>query len=173
MKTLGLAPRPWKKGPDVVKLFADLSKRIHGMGYIPFFIGMDRQEDAPLIQQIAKVSGGHVPDLKGLRSPMDIASRIQRMEAVVAMRLHAGVLAATVGIPSLMIAYDPKVSAFAKLLGAAEAVPLEGLTAERLAEQVQAFLKNRDRHAEAVVRRKDELVKLAAQNVELLKSAVR
>jgi hypothetical protein len=47
----------------------------------------------------------------------DLISDLARCRAVVAMRLHAGLLAAALGIPSVGIAYDPKVSELHRALG--------------------------------------------------------
>jgi polysaccharide pyruvyl transferase WcaK-like protein len=91
---------------------------------------------------------------------------------VIAMRLHAGILAATVGIPPLMVSYDPKVTAFAKLLDVGSAMSMEGLTAARLFEAHQESLRNRERNVKILERKREELVRLAEGNLELLRETL-
>ena len=133
MKTVAVAPRPVKdKGRDVAGLFGELCKLLYQAGTMPTLITMDRHEDVPLVDAISKAQGGRVPDLRKIQTPMEIQQRVARMDGMLAMRLHAGILATTVGVPPLMVSYDPKVTAFARGLDLGYALPLEGLTAPRL-----------------------------------------
>ena len=99
---------------------------------------------------------------------MQIQARIARMDTVVAMRLHAGILATTVNIPPLMISYDPKVASYSRLLDIGSAVNLDGLTPQRLFETYTAFQKDRERNVKLVERKREEFAKLAGRNIELL-----
>ena len=89
------------------------------------------------------------------------------------MRLHAGVLAATVGVPPYMVDYDPKVAAFAKLLDIGNAPSLEGLTPQRLLDNFLAFQKDRERHQKVLQSKRAEMAKMASINVEAILEAVR
>ena len=165
-KSIGIAPKLIGRGlKESVALFGEFTRLVFQSNYMPIMIAMDRNEDTPLIQAINESQGGRIPDLRKVHRPQDIQARIQRMDAVVAVRLHAAILAASVGTPSLMISYDPKVSAFAKLIEA-PCVPAEGLTSSRLLENFQLFMKNRERYVAATERQRAELVKLAEVNVE-------
>ncbi len=173
MKTVAVAPRPVKeKGRDIAGLFGELCKLLYQAGTMPTLLPMDRAEDIPLIDAISKAQGGRVPDLRKLTTPMEVQQRLARMDAVLAMRLHAGILAATVGIPPLMVSYDPKVTAFAKGLDLGAALPLEGLTAPRLLNAFLEFMKHRDRNAKILERKREEQAKLAEVSVELVKTIV-
>ena len=129
---------------------------------------MDQTEDGPLIQEIAKTQGGKVPDMKNMTSPKQIQQRLSRMEGVIAMRLHAGILAATVGVPPFMISYDPKVNAFANSIGAPSPLPIQGISAERIFEGFQSYIKDRERVSNSLLRRREELAKEARINIEVL-----
>ncbi len=173
-KSVGISVRPWGKDRNktVIQVFGELAKMLTRGGYIPTFIEMDVNEDGPLILEIAKSQGGKVPDMRGLTSPKQIQQRLSRMEGVIAMRLHAGILAATVGVPSYMVAYDPKVSAFANAIGSPTPPTMQGLTAQRLMDGFVAFIKDRDRTSHALVRRRDELAAEAMQNIDALEAAL-
>jgi polysaccharide pyruvyl transferase CsaB len=172
MRTVGIAPRPLGKGIDVVGIISDFCRLLFQSGAMPVLIGMDKQEDIPLIQAIEDRAGGKIPDLRKVEGPQEVQSRISRMDSVVAMRLHAGILAATVKIPALMLAYDPKVTAFARQLEIAHPVPLEKLTGARLFEQFEAFQKDRERNVQILERKQAELAKQAAGNVEMIAAAL-
>lgn len=172
MRTVGIAPRPLKKGVDVVGITSDFCRMVFQSGAMPVLIGMDTNEDLPLIQQIEDRAGGKIPDLRKLEGPQEVQRRIARMDSVVAMRLHAGILATTVNVPSLMLAYDPKVTAFARQLDIGNAVSLDRLTGARLFELFTAFQKDRERHVKLLETRQVELAKAAAMNVESIAAAL-
>ena len=172
MKAVGVSVRPYGKGKDVVNLFSDLCKRLFAANYMPVLIEMDRNEDGPLILEISKSSGGKIPDLRKLQTPMQLQQRLCRMDAVIAMRLHAGVLAASVGIPPFMVSYDPKVTAFAKLLDLAAAPPMEGLTGQRLFDLFMDFQKSRERHEKLMQKKLEELRAQAEGNVLALRDSM-
>lgn len=174
-KTVGISIRPFGKDKNktVIGIFAELAQLLTRNGYIPTFIEMDKEEDGPLILETAKTLGGKVPDLRNLTSPVQIQQRVSRMEAVIAMRLHAGILAATVGVPPYMVAYDPKVTAFANAIGAPTPPTMQGLTAQRLFDGFTSSLKNRDQASANLLKRRDELAKQAALNIDVLESTLR
>jgi polysaccharide pyruvyl transferase CsaB len=173
MRTVGLAPRPFGKGKDIVVLFSELSRLLFNAKVMPVLIEMDKNEDGPLILEISKHQGGKVPDLRKLATPAQLQTRLSRMDSVIAMRLHAGILATTVGVPSMMVSYDPKINALSKLLDIGPVTAVEGLTPQRLFEGFMTFLKERDRNIKTLERRKEELAKLAYGNVELLVETLR
>jgi polysaccharide pyruvyl transferase CsaB len=168
MRSVGVAPRPLDKKADIAGLFGEFCKLMYQSGTVPVLLEMDRDEDGPLIEEIHKRSGGRMPQIRKLQTPMQVQQRVRRMDAIVAMRLHAGILAATVGVPPLMVSYDPKVAAFAKLLETAPAIPVENLTPQRLFDSFTTFMRDRDRHAKIVENKRAEMAANAAVNIELV-----
>ena len=173
MRSVAIAPRPVKmKGLDVAALFGEFCKLLYNSGTMPTLLPMDRGEDIALIDAINKAQGGKVPDLRKVTTPMEVQGRLARMDCVLAMRLHAGILAATVGVPPLMVSYDPKVSAFAKNLDLGPALPLEGLTPQRMLNAFLEFQKARERNVKILERKREEQRKLAEISVELVRTIV-
>lgn len=168
MKAVGISVRPHGKKDEVKELFGEFARLLFNAQIMPVFIEMDKQHDNQLILDISKSQGGKIPDMRNLQTPMQVQQRMSRLDAVVAMRLHAGILAATVGIPPFMVSYDPKVTAFAKLLDLQAAPSVVGLTPQRLFESFMQFLKDRERNAKLMERKHAELVKLAQSNLEIL-----
>lgn len=170
MKSVGIAPRPLgKKGTaEVVALLGEFCRLLYGAQTMPVLIEMDRAQDGPLIEAISKSQGGRIPDIRKLQTPMQVQQRIARLDGVIAMRLHAGILATTVGVPPLMVNYDPKVAAFARLLEVGAPLALQGLTPTRMLDAYTAFAKDRERNAKIVERKREEMRRLAEGNVELV-----
>lgn len=172
MKTVGIAPRPIK-GVDVAGIVAELCARVHREGYMPVLIPMDRNEDVPLIQKISDRQGGKIPDLRKVVSPFEVLNRLDRMDLCVAFRLHAGILATAAGVPPLMVSYDPKVSAFARVLGLGNAIESEGLTGARLSDAFVAFARDRERNTRLIEKKREELCKLAQVNVQIVRDGLK
>ena len=143
MPAVGLAPRPFGKGNDVVQLFAAIIRKLYENKLMPVLVELDHKHDGPLIAAIDQACGGKVPSIKNLNTPMVLQERLARMEGMIAMRLHAGILAATVGVAPTMVSYDPKVNAFAQLLNLPRAIDVNKASPDAI---VQGFLTmNRDR----------------------------
>ena len=170
---VALTPRPCGKNTkDLVACFGEFARMLSQNNFLPIFIPMDRNEDIPFIQAISDAQGGKIPDLRKVTTPSQLQARVARMETVVAMRLHAGILASTVGVPPLMVSYDPKVAAFAKLLDLGNAIPVEGLTPQRLFENFQDFAKNREKHTQNVERRRQDMIRQAMVSVQVVVEGV-
>lgn len=168
MKSIALAPRPHGKGDHVVQLFGEICRTLYQARIMPVLVPLDKNEDIPLIQEISKSQGGKIPDLKGLESPLAFQSNIMRMEGLIAMRLHAGILASMVGVPPFMLSYDPKVAAFSRLLGTTPAVKMEGLTAQRCVDLFMEHQANAETQKKVIATKTEELRAKALDNVSIL-----
>lgn len=173
MRTVGISARPHGKKGEVPAFFGELCRLLFQGGYVPVLIEMDRAEDGPLIQEISAKQGGKIPDIRKLTSPVQVQERLARMEAVIAMRLHAGILAATVGVPPMMISYDPKVDAFARQLGVGNAIPFQGANPQKVYEAFTRFMKDRAKHLATVEKKRDEMAKSALDNIGVLQEILR
>ncbi len=168
MKTIGISPRPHgKMTKDLIKAFSELSRMLYTNNYVPVLIELDRNEDGPMILEISKTQGGKIPDIRKLETPMQLQRRMARMHCVISMRLHGSILASTVGVPPMMLSYDPKVNAFAKQLSLGTAIPVEGLTGQRIYDNFLSFQKEHDRHVRTMERTVAELRKQAEVNIEV------
>jgi polysaccharide pyruvyl transferase CsaB len=168
MKSVGLSARPTSDSKHVIKVFNQLLKLLFDNRYVPAMIEMDREIDRPFLDKLGKEFGGKVPEIRGLTSPVQLQQRLMRMDAVIGMRLHAGILATSVGVPAYMVSYDPKVTAFANSMGYPTPLNIQGATADRIFDGFQSFIKDRDRLVANVERKRDELTKQAQQNIDVL-----
>ncbi len=169
MRGVALIPRPHGKGDGVAQLFGEIAQQLMKQGRMPVLIEMDRHADRPLILQIEKLMGGKIPTIRDLVTPMAMMSKLCRLEGMISMRLHGGILSAAIGVPPTMLSYDPKVTALSKLLGLPSALPMDGLTASRA---VDSYLELQKKKATYGPRMEGELVQLrdlAAKNIEVLR----
>ena len=91
---------------------------------------------------------------------------IHSCEMMVGMRLHALILAAACGVPSVALAYDPKVAAFMASCGQADAVyDLSRPDPNALTTLISRFWSERSTRAEALQAVLPSLRTLAARNI--------
>jgi polysaccharide pyruvyl transferase WcaK-like protein len=90
------------------------------------------------------------------------------MEAVISVRLHGGIIASTVGVPSLLLSYDPKVASFAKQANLPAPLSMNNLTAQRVFDSFQAIMKDREKAVSSIQNRKVALREKAFENINLL-----
>jgi polysaccharide pyruvyl transferase WcaK-like protein len=172
MRSIGLAPRPFGKGKETVALFSDLCGLLFRAQMVPVLVEMDRFEDGALIDEIEKKSGGRISHIQKIDVPSTAQTRLGRMDGLISMRLHAALLAATVGVAPLIVSYDPKTTAFAKLLGLPPPPSIEGLTAQRLFETFLDHQKSADRNRQIILRSVQDLTTLARGNLDLTRKAL-
>lgn len=172
MKSIGIAPRPYGKGKETIALFADLCGLVFRSQMVPVLIEMDRFDDGAMIDEIEKKAGGRISHIRKLDVASTAQTRLARMDGVIAMRLHAAILAATVGVPPFVVSYDPKTAAFAKLLGLPPPPSIENITAQRLFEMFLVHQKAAERNRQIIARSVQELTELAQGNIELTRKAL-
>ena len=75
------------------------------------------------------------------------------MKALVSIRLHGLIFAASQGVPLVGISYDPKVAAFLDYIGQENCLPLSELSAGRLEDMISSALSSDREALRAGVRR--------------------
>ena len=91
-----------------------------------------------------------------------------RSELVIGMRLHALILAAACGVPSVALSYDPKIDAFMRESGQEDAIfDIKDHSADSLAGLVGRVWAQRQQRASRLKTRLPQLRKAAALNAEI------
>ena len=80
------------------------------------FVPMQASSDAPIGEWLRR-EGDETIDTSALH-PREIMARCGDCDAMIAMRLHALIFAASQGVPCVAVNYDPKVEALAQIIGA-------------------------------------------------------
>lgn len=140
------------------------------LGLKPAFLLMHRVDDAREAERINRllVASGHEPvPALNTPGPRDALALIGRGSFLVAMRLHALILAAMAGVPSAGVELDPKVSSFVKAAGFIP-VPHPAEAHERaLHEALDELCRRSEEMRKALPPKLDEFRKLARKNVDI------
>jgi polysaccharide pyruvyl transferase CsaB len=159
---LAIALRDWpglrEFLPHLVSL---LQRRDEALLVLPF----QYDRDLPLALELSRVLPGRVHLPQSSLSPADCLSLIKGARAVIGMRLHAVIFAASQGTPAVALSYDPKVAAFCQRSGH-PVLPLGEATGERLHQSLEECLRNQtDDHLQA---RLENLRRAAEHNFSIL-----
>lgn len=150
-----VAMRHWALGVDAgwhTEVAAALDALVESRYAVPVFLPFQSEEDgapgdvtiAQHIRALMRHGAGAVmapPDL----SPEDAQSLIAGADLMLAMRMHAVILAANAALPTVALAYDPKVVTAMKQVGqGARAIDLRHATAAAIFDQLAAAVDHRE-----------------------------
>ena len=173
---VGVSLRPWEVGVASyfweTELAAGLDVFLETSGarllFVPFQRGSRAQEnDAAVAERVR--SRLRRPEraavLSGDLDPAEIGAVLGRCDLVVGMRLHSVILAALAGVPSVALAYDPKVDQAMLRLGAERFVlHLPDLEARTVAKRMDEALAEGEADRKERRRRVAHLAALARDN---------
>lgn len=95
----------------------------------------------------------------------DVMDRLSRADLQIGMRLHATIMAASMGIPCVAVAYLPKVTGFMAEVGQeAFCAEVDAATGAWMIDRAEAALANRDRLGDALAEQTDRLAAAYARN---------
>ena len=136
-KYLCFALRQWKGFDEKASVFAKAARYSYETyGLTPVFTAVEKHLDPVAHRQAA--ANLDIPHyfLDNAGGAGTIIGALARMDAVVSMRLHALIFAASQGVPLVGVVYDPKVSSFLKYMGQELFVDLDSVTAENLCAMI-------------------------------------
>jgi len=107
-------------------------------GLRPVFLSLNFKKDGVPSALAAQSAGSDAIVIDEAMSSGATVGLISRMNAVVSMRLHALIFAASQSVPVAGISYDPKVHAFLDYIGQDNCEGFESVTEERLREMIDA-----------------------------------
>lgn len=134
---IGFTLRPWPGFSERAAIFAacaDYARECHGL--VPVFLPIERRLDLGAIRQVTEQMRGEYHVIEQTGSSARTIGLFARMKAVVSMRLHALVFAASQGVPLVGVVYDQKISSFLSYIGQDLYLALEELTEEKLKGQI-------------------------------------
>ena len=134
---------------------------------IPVFLPTEYPRDVRQIDKVLKLmkTPGHI-----IRQRYTVAQTlgiVARMEMMVAMRLHALIFAANLGVPVVSIEYQPKIAGFVDYIGQYSAGRMENLEYESLYALMENVWSNRADIRERLAVTMGELREKAYDNVIL------
>jgi polysaccharide pyruvyl transferase CsaB len=132
------------------------------------FVAMQSPEDEVLSRRIQErmQCPSYLATTPG--DPEAMLGILRCMDALLAMRLHGVIFAATQGVPTVGLSYDPKVTAFLELLGLPCCGTLEDFQPEVAYDTVADLLQSLETYRQDLAQRVDRLRVQAAQVPEAL-----
>jgi len=125
--SFGVALRPWQGQEGVAAHVADACASVLG-GRCALLLPMQAGSDKPVAEQFARQwhqgsqAGNRVTLCSLEKGLTPLLANIASCDLMIGMRLHALILAAAAGVPSVALSYDPKVDAFMQGSGQGDAV---------------------------------------------------
>ncbi|HZP83255.1 MAG TPA: polysaccharide pyruvyl transferase CsaB [Chthonomonadaceae bacterium] len=130
---------------------------------------MQTPGDVAFAEEVARRSGasGAFAIIRHSYPPDTLLGLVGRMQAVVAMRLHALIFAARAGAIPFALSYDPKVENLMRGLGLADSLEAwHGFDPEEVAARVAALLADREARVAALRAQTPDLERLALRNAD-------
>ena len=173
MPSFGVALRPWAGQEGIAAHVADACRAALN-GQRALLLPMQPSADEPVAEQFSRrwLQGnetGNRATLCSLEKGLTpLLANIPSCDLMVGMRLHALILAAAAGVPSVALSYDPKVDAFMRASGQGDAVyDLAHSDPDVLQSLLRRVWAERVERAEALEAALPALRALAARNVDV------
>jgi len=182
----GSRTRPGEGGPVVVSLRAwpkfdatlpaTIARACAPLAGIPMgTVAMQHSQDDPILarfrDEMNRISGKDVSELavslpENDRLP-EVVQQIATSRLVIGMRLHALILAAGAGVPSVALAYDPKILSFMRYTGQEDAVVDLRADGDTMAETIARVSADLPARAERLRQRIPVLREAALRNARV------
>ncbi len=166
---IGISIREWKNNKNVIDVITQVIKYIKSEYDVDILlIPMHYPEDLYISEEIiSKIDGNYVHVLKSRYSVEEIMGVIEKLDIILAMRLHALIYAATQEVPIVGLIYDPKVLGLLKSLAIDEYIYIEDINFKDLKEKVDIVYKNREELSNKLKIQDEKLRSKALNNVEI------
>ena len=166
---VGVSIRNWAETEEAerwkMELAAALDEFLEGSDahivFIPFQVSghpLENDHAAASIVASQMEKADRVFVLPEAHSPAVTAGLLSQCQLVVGMRLHSLILAASAGVPSVALVYDPKVQNFMESLGMSDySLLLQSMTGKELAGILKSTWERRQQIRETLQTRTDNL----------------
>lgn len=139
---IGVNIRKWKLSKDLeAQLAASLEYIYHTYNLLPVFIPM-YQSDAEVMQKTAEMMSIPYRILSKTYEPEELIGIMERMEFVIAMRLHTLIYASITATPMLGLIYDPKIKGYLDYIGQGAAGNVENINSEMIITGARKIMEN-------------------------------
>ena len=132
------------------------------------FLQMQSDRDVSISQRVRSLMKSPSYILEGRLVSEDMMGIIGASDAMLAMRLHALIFAARMGVPFAGLVYDPKVSAFTNSMEMPSAGDVTCFDQDCAIKTITHLLENRSRYEEVLKCKSAELENAARADPELL-----
>ena len=166
---VGISVRNWKNSDKLKKVVSDaIDYIINNYDARIVLIPMHYPEDLKISNEIAnRASQTNCYVLQNNYCVEDIMGIINKLELIIAMRLHSLIYAATQAVPMIGLVYDPKVNGFLELIGIDAKCNVEKLELVELCAAIEKTWKNKDKIKGGLSKVREELRQKALNNIEM------
>ncbi len=164
-----VAVRVWKKNDkEFVKKAASFCEYVYNKyGIMPLFMPMQTSYDTAISREIAKRLSCPFGVLDKTYSPEEMLGIVGGAEFALGMRLHTLIYAAKAAVPTIGLAYDPKVTALMQELGQEYIMNVESIDEQKLCGFADSIMKNRGEICLQLEKISEKSKLLAARNTEI------
>jgi polysaccharide pyruvyl transferase CsaB len=166
---VGISVRNWKNSDKLKKVVSEaIDYIINNYDARVVLIPMHYPEDLEISNEIAsRASQADCHVLQDNYSVEDIMGIINKLELIIAMRLHSLIYAATQAIPMIGLVYDPKVNGLLELIGVDSKCDVDKLELVELCTTIEKTWNNKENIKEELYKVREQLKKKALNNIEM------
>ena len=144
-KYVAFAVRNWEGFEEKAGIFAAAADyAAEKLGLTPVFILLNHEEDGQATEAVHALMRAEAACISAPMDPALTIGVLSRMRAVVSMRLHGLIFAASQGVPVVGVSYDPKVTAFLDSVGSENCIQLDTLGAVGLTKMLTLAVRQFD-----------------------------
>ncbi len=157
--------REWKHNDaEFVRKIAEIADHAARCGLTPLFLPMRHSEDVAISEQIASHVSSECYVLKERISVTGMLGLVGNAEAVLGMRLHTLIYAASAAVPVIGLVYDRKVSAFLDYIGQHRGIKAENIDVTAACAYIDELTADRENIRASLIEKKEKLELLAEKN---------
>ncbi len=170
---IGLSVRDWNSSVDYLNIISRaVDKLSEKFSCKILLIPMHYPDDLIVSRRIKNTIKNSVYIVSGEYSPRVLMGMLGKMNILIAMRLHAVIMSSVLAVPSVPLAYDPKIANISEQLGL-KYLSLEEINEDNLYDMARNLLGNHEKIS-SLLTEKTEILKIKAlRNAEIVKEILR
>lgn len=174
-KLLGISVRHWKDSDKdfetkLAEIIDTVCKERH---LVPVFVPMQYPADFEFSQKVAALLSDKCYVIGKSRPAEELIGLVNRMEVMLAERLHSLIYAANAFVPTVGLSYDTKVDAFMEYIGLGTSIPVDNLAVDKTIQTVYDALDNRETIQQFLKEHHTVLCTKAKENAQIAGEMIR
>jgi len=166
---IGLSVRDWNSSVDYLNIISSVVDRMaEKFSCKILLIPMHYPDDLLISEKIKNIMKSSVYILSGEYSPRVLMGILGKMNILIAMRLHAVIMSSVLGVPSLPLAYDPKIANISEQLDL-KYLSLEEINEDNLYAMARNLVENHEKISSLLTEKTEILKVKALRNAEIVK----
>jgi polysaccharide pyruvyl transferase CsaB len=166
---IGLSVRDWNSSVDYLNIISRVIDKMAEKFFLKvLLIPMHYPDDLVVSRKIKNIMKSSVYIVSCEYSPRILMGILGKMNILIAMRLHAVIMSSVMGVPSLPLAYDPKIANISEQLGL-KYLSLEEINEDNLNNMAENILEEHGQISLDLLEKTKSLKVKALRNAEIVK----